>query len=53
MAAQLNRQSETAVHAGLKRLAMIWAQARGYSACALEVYLPHLSFSKKSRDHTA
>ena len=44
MAARLNRQSETAVHAGLKRLAMIWAQARGYSACALEVHLPHCRF---------
>ena len=40
MAAQLNRGGETAVHAGLKRLAMIWAQARGYSACAMEVSLP-------------
>jgi len=44
MAARLNRQSETAVHAGLKRLAMIWAQARGYSASALEVHLPHCRF---------
>jgi hypothetical protein len=44
MAAQLNRRSETAVHTGLKRLAMIWAQARGYSACALEVHLPHCRF---------
>ena len=41
MAAQLNRGGETAVHARLKRLSMIWAQARGYSACALEVHLPH------------
>jgi len=40
MAAQLNRQGETEAHAGLKRLATIWAQARGYSACALEVSLP-------------
>jgi hypothetical protein len=53
MAAQLNHRSETAVHAGLKRLALIWAEARSYSVCALEVHLPHLSFSKKSRDHTA
>src|SRR5437868_4689568 len=40
MAAQLNRGGETAVHASLKRLAMIWAQAQGYSACAMEVSLP-------------
>jgi hypothetical protein len=44
MAAQLNRQGETEAHAGLKRLAMIWAQACGYSACALEVHLPHCRF---------
>jgi hypothetical protein len=44
MAAQLNRRSESAVHAGLKRLALIWAQARGYSACAFEVHLPHCRF---------
>jgi hypothetical protein len=31
---------ETARHARLKRLAFLWAQARGYSACALEVSLP-------------
>ena len=40
MAARLNCRSETAAHAGLKRLAMIWAQAQGYSACAMEVSLP-------------
>jgi hypothetical protein len=34
------RRGETANHAHLKRLAMLWAQARGYSACALEVGLP-------------
>ena len=44
MAPQLNRRSETAAHARLKRLVMIWAQARGYSACALEVQLPHCRF---------
>jgi len=44
MAPQLNRRAETAAHARLKRLVMIWAQARGYSACALEVQLPHCRF---------
>jgi len=44
MASQLNRRTETAAHARLKRLAMIWAQAHGYSACALEVQLPHCRF---------
>jgi hypothetical protein len=44
MAPQLNRRTETAAHARLKRLAMIWAQAHGYSACALEVRLPHCRF---------
>ena len=31
---------ETAAHRRLKRLALIWAQANGYSACAMEVSLP-------------
>ena len=31
---------ETTAHAGLKRLALLWAQAQGYSACACEVRLP-------------
>ena len=31
---------ETQRHAQLKRLAFIWAQAQGYSACAMEVSLP-------------
>lgn len=45
MAAGLSAQrGETATHSRLKRLAMIWAQARGYSACALEVHLPHCRF---------
>jgi hypothetical protein len=34
------RGGETAAHARLKRAALIWAQARGYSACAIEVRLP-------------
>ena len=28
---------ETAQHAQLKRLAFLWAQAQGFSACAMEV----------------
>jgi hypothetical protein len=39
-----NRRGETATHARLKRLACIWAQSHGYSACALEVSLPHCRF---------
>jgi hypothetical protein len=31
---------ETETHARLKRLAFLWAQAQGYSACAMEVSLP-------------
>ena len=37
-------RGETAAHTRLKRLALIWAQARGYSACALEVSLPRCRF---------
>jgi hypothetical protein len=41
MAAEIKRAgSETERHARLKRLALLWAQARGYSACAMEVSLP-------------
>lgn len=41
MAAGVKRaQSETDRHAGLKRLAFLWAQVHGYSACAMEVNLP-------------
>jgi hypothetical protein len=35
-----SRRGETAQHAWLKRLALIWAQAQGFSACAIEVSLP-------------
>ncbi len=38
-----NRNGETAAHA-LKRLALLWAQARGYSVCAFEVQLPRCRF---------
>jgi len=40
------KRGETAAHAGLKRLALLWAQARGYAACALEVSLPQCRFSR-------
>jgi hypothetical protein len=39
-----SRGGETAAHAGLKRSALIWAQARGYSVCAFEVQLPRCRF---------
>ena len=38
------RRGETAAHARLKRLAVLWAQAQGYSACAVEVTLPHCRY---------
>lgn len=38
------RRGETAAHRGLKRLAVLWAQARGYSACAAEVSLPQCRY---------
>jgi hypothetical protein len=34
------RRGETDAHVRLKRLALLWAQANGYSACAAEVSLP-------------
>src|SRR5438067_9624312 len=39
-----NRNSETEAHARLKRLALVWAQREGYSACAMEVTLPHCRY---------
>jgi hypothetical protein len=39
-----SRGGETAAHAGLKRLALLWVQARGYSVCAFEVQLPRCRF---------
>jgi len=33
-------RGETGRHSRLKRLAFLWAQAHGYSACAMEVTLP-------------
>src|SRR3989442_15616242 len=40
MAARVTRSGETARHARLKRLAFLWAQAQGFSVCAMEVSLP-------------
>jgi hypothetical protein len=40
MAAGVTSSGETARHARLKRLAFLWAQAQGFSACAMEVSLP-------------
>ncbi|PYJ39928.1 MAG: hypothetical protein DME84_00020 [Verrucomicrobia bacterium] len=39
-AAVISANGETAQHARLKRLAFLWAQAQGFSACAMEVSLP-------------
>jgi hypothetical protein len=38
------RRGETATHLRLKRLALLWAQANGYSACAAEVSLPQCRY---------
>ena len=35
---------ETQRHARLKRLALLWAQAQGFSACAVEVSLPRCRY---------
>jgi hypothetical protein len=35
---------ETEAHRNLKRLAVLWAQAQGYSACAVEVNLPRCRY---------
>ena len=39
-----NAHGETARHSRLKRLAFLWAQAHGYSACAMEVTLPRCRY---------
>jgi hypothetical protein len=39
-----SRHAETAAHARLKRLALLWAQAHGYSVCAVEVRLPQCRY---------
>ena len=37
-------QGETERHARLKQFAFLWAQAQGYSACAMEVSLPRCRY---------
>jgi len=44
MAAGLSGRSETETHLRLKKAAFLWAQAQGYSACALEVSLPQCRY---------
>src|ERR1700736_1662416 len=39
-----NRNGETEAHSRLKRLALLWAQRQGYSACAMEVTLPRCRY---------
>jgi hypothetical protein len=39
-----SRHGETAQHARLKQLAFVWAQAHGFSACAMEVTLPRCRY---------
>jgi hypothetical protein len=39
-----SRNGETEAHARLKRLALVWAQRQGYSACAMEVTLPRCRY---------
>lgn len=43
-AIKARRGSETAAHRELKRLALLWAQAQRYSACAIEVTLPRCRY---------
>lgn len=38
------RRAETDAHLRLKRLALLWAQANGYAACAAEVTLPQCRY---------
>lgn len=38
------RRAETEAHVRLKRLALLWAQANGYTACAAEVSLPQCRY---------
>jgi hypothetical protein len=40
----MNRNGETEAHTRLKRLALLWAQRQGYSACAMEVTLPRCRY---------
>ena len=38
------KRGETETHRRLKRLAVLWAQAHGFSACAVEVNLPNCGY---------
>jgi len=38
------KRGETEAHRQLKRLAVLWAQAQGYAACAVEVSLPQCRY---------
>jgi hypothetical protein len=40
----VSRRAETEAHVRLKRLALLWAQANRYSACAAEVSLPQCRY---------
>ena len=40
----ITRRSETEAHVRLKRLALLWAQANRYTACAAEVTLPQCRY---------
>jgi len=40
----IRKRGETEAHRLLKRLAVLWAQAHGYSACAVEVSLPQCRY---------
>ncbi len=44
MAAGVTNRGETARHSRLKRLAFLWAQTQGFSACAMEVSLPNCRY---------
>jgi hypothetical protein len=42
--ARLTRSGETAAHRRLKRSTVLWAQAQGFTACAVEVSLPQCRY---------
>jgi hypothetical protein len=44
MASGVSANGETARHARLKRLALVWAQAQGFSVCGIEVSLPRCRY---------
>ncbi|HEX8281481.1 MAG TPA: hypothetical protein VF551_08890, partial [Chthoniobacterales bacterium] len=44
MDAGLRKAGETEAHRRLKRLAVLWAQAQGFTACAVEVSLPQCRY---------